>query len=315
MCYEGLISIRGLCAEDTAKYYLDDIGISLLVAANTADEKYGTGKKLIEAKIKQAWEDAFNDIQFKGLEVSKTLNDVEIGVNSENGLPTYSGFRGLKYKLDKNCKLSRFFIHKITLAVKIGGQTSIIIRQNGVDKTVFTGIIPDGEQVEITYNDYVEDSFQILADNTNLQVYSGTTATTCNCRDKMNFTVTGSDDTNQNFGIITEIQVRCDKSKYLCKYADKIATAVRYKAAALVWKEIDESNRINDLLTIKKDDAVMRMAWLDSTFNLIKYDPAVEKTYTPKGVYQLELAKLNIPIPKCPCCLECASDGYTMVLP
>lgn len=315
MCYEGLISIRGLCAQDSAKYYLDDIGISLLTAAHTADEKYGTGKKLIETKIKQAWEDAFNDIQFKGLQANKTLNDLEIGTLTDNGLPTFSGFRGLKFKLDKSCKLSRFYLYKVTMAVKVGGVTSVIIRQNGTDKELYSGTLGNDEQVDIVVNQYVEDSFQILANNENVQVYSGTATTQCSCNDHKYFTVTGSDDTTEAYGITCEIQVRCDKTKYLCKYADKIASAVRYKAAALIWQEIDESNRFNDLLTIKQEDATTKMAWLDSTYNLLKYDPNVESTYTPKGMYQKELEKLNIPIPKCPCCLECASDGYTMVLP
>lgn len=46
--WKDIISIRGLCSNDTAKYYLDDIGISLLSASKIADERYGLGRKMIE---------------------------------------------------------------------------------------------------------------------------------------------------------------------------------------------------------------------------------------------------------------------------
>lgn len=315
MCYENIISIRGLCQQDNAMYYLDDIGISLLMAAKTADEKYGTGKKLIEAKIKQAWRDAFNDITFHGLEANKVLNDVTAGSISVASVAPFDAFRGVKFTMDKDCILSRFFLHKVTLSVKIGGATKIVLRDSGIEYEIYNGTIGNDEIIEVVTNRYMSDSFQILADNKEIEVYSSLPNITCNCRDRLHFTINGTSYTSELYGITADIQVRCDKDKYLCKFVDKIGQAVLYKAAALIWKDVNDSSRLNDYLVIKKEDAIAEMAWLDSTYNLLKYDPAVENNYTPKGMYQKELEKLNIPVPKCPCCMECKSDGYTMVLP
>ena len=44
-CIKDIISIRGLCSNDTAKYYLDDIGISLLSASKIAMSVMGPGAK------------------------------------------------------------------------------------------------------------------------------------------------------------------------------------------------------------------------------------------------------------------------------
>ena len=78
-CIKDIISIRGLCSNDTAKYYLDDIGISLLSASKIADERYVSGRKMIETKINQAWEMAFNDITFDGFISNKILLDSDVG--------------------------------------------------------------------------------------------------------------------------------------------------------------------------------------------------------------------------------------------
>lgn len=317
MCYEGIISIRGLCESDTAKYYLDDYGISLLTAAKSADEKFQTGKKLIESKINQAWRQGFNDIQFNGLDANKILNEVEVGKVSENELTDVTGFNGVSHKLDKCCKLSRFYLYKFSVPFKTGGATSIKINQNGTETTLYTGTPADDDIVEIVVNDFVEDGFKILVDLTNVTVYSGTLHIINTHPSALKFSVTSTDTAlpGQNFGIVSELQVRCDKYKYLCKFTDNIAPAVVYKAAAMFWKEIKDSNRFNDLLNIKKDVAVAEMAWLDSSYNLLQYDPGVEKTYAPKGMYQKELAKLNLPFPSCACCMECNQDRYQMVLP
>ncbi len=318
MCYDGIISIRGLCSGDTAKYFLDDYGISLLLAANAADEKFKNGKKLIESKIDQAWKQVFRDIQFKGLDANKILNDVEVGKVSDEELTGVTGFKGVKFTLKKGCKLSRHYLYKVSVSVHTGGSSTVIkLVQNGEDSVLYTGVPDSGDTVEIVVNDWVEDTFKILVDTTNISVYSGTTYVTNTHPEALKFTVESTDTSlpGQNFGIVADMQVRCDKYKYLCKFTDVIAQAVVYKAAAMFWKEISDTNRFNDLIEIKKDKAVPEMAWLDSTYNLLQYDPAVEITYAPKGMYQKELEKINIPLPSCACCLECNQDRYQMVLP
>lgn len=317
MCYDGIISIRGLCSTENAKIYLDEYGISLFTAASAADEKYATGRRLIEAKIKQAWEQVYRDVQFAGLEVNKILNEVIVGKVGDNELTGVTGFKGQKYTLNKYCKLSRFYLYKVSVAFKTGGATSVKLVQNGVDTVIYTGTPANDDTVEIVVNDFVEDGFKIMVDTTDATVYSGTNHITNLHFEALKFSVESTDGTlkGQNFGIVAELQVRCSKDNYLCRFNDLLAPAAAYKAAAMFWKEIKDSNRFNDLLEIKKDDAVAEMAWLDSSYNLLQYDPAVDRTYAPKGMYQKELDKINIPVPACSCCLECNKDRYEMVLP
>lgn len=315
-CFEGKISIRGLCDEDEAMFYLDDIGIGLYMASKISDEKYISGKNLIKKKIEQAWNDTLNDIDIKGFKFNKTLSDVEVGLNSENTLDVV-GFKGQSYTKDKLCNLTKFYINTISINLDSGGASTVKIIENGIEEVLFDGILLDGINL-ITVNRKF-DNFQILYDTTNVVPYSGSNyindSSDCGCGGRRFFNVVGVDSTSQSYGLIVELQVRCDLEKYLCKFIDKIASAVRYKAGALIWKEVFDSNRFNDLVNLKREDAITQMAWMDSNFNLLKFDPATETNYQPKGMYQQELKKVNIPLPKCNCCMECSGDKYLISLP
>lgn len=308
-CFENLISIRGLCETDNAKAYLDDYGISLLTASAVADERYISGKKLIESKIKQAWRSVVKDITFKGLQANKILQTTSYTVDETIALDEFTGFRGIDLYLDNSCELYAFYIGKIKLSVSKGGQTSIKIIADGIETIIYDGTISDDTTITISVNDYVfSNNLQIVADNTNVKVNSGKLINDCCSR---NYIINNN---SENYGITADVQVRCDKTMYLCQYSDLLVDAVVYKALALIWDEVNESNRLNNLLLLKKDDAIMKMAFYDSTFNLMKYDPSIENNYTPKGLYQKELENINIPIPKCRCCMECKSDSYVISL-
>lgn len=319
-CYDGLISIKGLCQEDdNVLYYLDDIGISLQMAAKVVDPNYGTGKRLIEAKIEQGWKEVFKDIQYKGMNANKILNDDIVGVNSTDSVAANASYRGMTFTLDKSCKLARFYISKVVLSVANGGSTSVRLTEGTTNTTIYTGTPNDNTETEIVLNQYVSD-FTISADNTNIEVLSGSTVTdeyyrTGGCCETEYYTVVSTDTAGQSYGLTVYLQVRCDKDRHSCKFVDKIASAARYKIAALIWDTARNSNAFNDLLNIKKSEAVVNLAWLDSTYNLLKYDPSADATYSPKGMYQKELALLNLPVPKCGCCLECVNEKMVISLP
>lgn len=307
-CYDGLISIRGLCGQDNALKYLDELGISLKFAADAADVSYKNGKDLINTLIEEGWKDTFNDIQIKGMNANKILNEVEIGENSTEELSASSGFHGFSVSLDENCNLTRFYISKIELKVKTGGSTSVKLIQGNDSEVIWSGTPEDESTTEIILNEYVDD-FTVQVNTTNVEVYSGTT-TFDNCCHQY-FTVSGS----ENYGLTVHLQVRCDKDKYLCKFADKIAPAAYYNIGAKFYKAVKDTTRFNDLIEYKKESVVTMLAWLHSDYNLLAFDPATTVTYSPKGMYQKELAKLNIPLPKCKCCLEYQGDSYTMNIP
>lgn len=319
-CYDGLISIKGLCQEDdNVLYYLDDIGISLVMAANIVDPNYGTGKRLIEAKIEQGWKEVLKDIQYNGMNANKILNDDIVGVNTTDALTANASFRGMSFALDTSCKLARFYISKVVLSVSGGGATTVRLTEGTTNTTIYTGTPADDSETEIVLNQYVG-NFTISADNTNIEVLSGSTITdeysrTGCCTGTEYYTVTSTDTAGQNYGITVYLQVRCDKDRHSCKFVDKIASAARYKIAALIWDTARNSNAFNDLLNIKKSEAVVNLAWLDSTYNLLKYDPSADASYKPQGMYQKELKLLNLPVPKCRCCLDCVNEKMNISLP
>lgn len=310
MCYDGIIGINGLCEGTNYKILLDELGVSLFKASKIADERYITGKKLIESKIRQAWTDTFKDIAFNGFEANKILSVVEVGEVKENIISPESGYFSLKLSQYKGCsKLSRIYISSIYIHTKVGGDTSLILKRNGNELFRQDFTAQDETIAEIAFNDYVEDGTEVLIDRTNITVYDTTTATSCDCQSHL-LKIEG-----EGNGLTLDVQVRCDKTAYLCQFVDKIADAVKYKATAMILHEVYNSTRFNDIVNIERENAIEKMAWLDSTYNLLRYDPGTNSNYKPQGMYQKEINKLNIPAPKCKCCMECKSDGYNMVLP
>ena len=310
MCYSGIIGINGLCENKTYKVVLDSLGISLFKASKIADERYITGKRLIEEKINEAWKDTFKDITFNGFEANKILSVVEVGEAKENILPPNAGYFGLKLSQFQGCsKLSRIYISNIYIHTKVGGETSIILKRNGQELFRQDFTAQDETIAEIAFNDYVDDITEILIDRTNISVYDTTISTSCDCQSHL-LKVDGDGN-----GLTLDVQIRCDKTAYLCQFVDKIADAVKYKATAMILHEVYSSTRFNDVINIERENAIEKMAWLDSTYNLLKYDPGTDSSYRPQGMYQKELKKINIPTPKCKCCMYCKSDGYNMVLP
>lgn len=300
-CTDNIVSIRGLCDDTPALYYLDDIGLSLVTAAKAADEKYANGKQLVQRMIDLAWDDIFQDVLIDGFQANKVLNADTIGVyttDTESG----TGYKGLTFTLyDDDCGLLRFFLASVTLKIATGGHTIIRIISDGVTTELYNGTPDNNTTITKYFNDWVEDGFQVQVLMDNITVYTSTATTTdCDCRESTHYTYTG--DTS---GLQVSMQVKCDKERYLCQFIRQLGKPALYKAGAKIWKVIKDTNRFNDLMNIKKDDAVMQMAWLDSTYNLLKYDPNFDNKHYAIGMYQQELAKLKIPVPDCRCCLEC----------
>lgn len=306
-CFENLIGIRGIC-DTNYKYYLDDYGVSLKTLSKTADSKFISGKNLALSKIKQAWSEVISDIKIGGYKANKILSNSIIGTFTENAV-NHVGFNGISFELT-NCSLTSFYLKKIELYVVDGGETTIKIIENGTESILFTGIIDSNSIFQLNIDSYISDDFQILVDGTNITVYESTT--NLYKGDMLYYNIS-----NINYGLRIYLQVRCYLYSYLCDYADLLVNAVIYKALALIWKEVLDSDRFNDFLNIKRgennENAITQLAWLDSTFNLLKYD--LSSKGVEAGMYQLELEKINLPIPKCNCCLECSKDSYILAIP
>ena len=273
-----------------------------MLASKTADERYVSGKRLIETKIGQAWRSLFKDITFDGMKVNSIIEEFNFR-GSENATTENDG---VSFLLAEGCDLAMIFVSRIILDVETGGTAVVKINNDGVISNIFSGTLESNSQMIIDLNQFVADDFRLYIESEDVVLISK----------KVNrhngFIQANSEVTN---GFNVEMQLRCTTEKYLCKYADLLCIAVVYKALALIWNEVRDTNRLNNLVNLKREDAVTKMAFYDSTFNLLKYDITASVNYAPKGLYQLELEKLNIPTPNCRCCLSCKSDSYIISLP
>lgn len=291
-----------MCTSDTALYYLDDIGISLVMAGKAADEKYANGKALVNNMINLAWNDAFNDVKIDGFQANKVLQASTIGVYSEE-TESGTGFQGPTFNLtNPNSPFTRFYLGWVKLKVSNGGHTIIQIVSGSDTIELYNGTPADGDVIVKYHNDWVEDGFQVQVKMDNIEVYTSEATSGC-CGG--HYSIDG-----ELSGLQVALQVKCDKQPYLCQFSRALGQAVLYKAGARIWNEVRNSDRFNDYLNIKKDKAVEQMAWLDSTYNLLKYDPTFDNKHYAVGMYQQELEKISIPVPSCRECLEC-KEGYS----
>ena len=314
-CYDNIIGIKGLCDTQTYRYYLDDYGFSLLGLSKISDEKQKTGKALFDNIISKAWRAVIDDIEFSGLDVNKILSEATVGTVENTALPPVAGLNGVTFTLDKHCNLARFYISEIRVNVKVGSATpfDVVIEQAGVQQVVFSGVVGDDKVVYIPINDFILDNFKVLVDTTNIQVNSGSTASSCACSSM--FDVSSSNN-NNNFGIEVDLQVRCDKQKHICKFIDLVAPLVIQKAMAMVYFDMMTTNRINDFVSQKKiENAAEMVAFYDSDMNPLKYAVQGVGKSPALGQYQLALAKLKIPAPKCRCCVECVGNSVVVSIP
>ena len=319
MCYDNIIGIRGYCEATNTKYYLDDYGISLKSLVKSADERFITGKRLFESIIKRAWRDVFLDISFDGFKANEVLSHSTIGININTSMPSMAGLNGIILTLDKHCSLGRLYVSIISLSVEVGGNTDIYIVNNGVSQLIHTGAVANNSVLELQGNDFVSDSFSVLVDTSNIQVSKGSIAEQdCGCT--YNYISVASTDGSNNFGLTVDVQVRCNIDKHLCKFADVLAMAVIYKALGLLWFEVMLSKRLNDYINnATKEESMQLVGFYDSSINIFQYLP--DKTYVggrpnvALGQYQIEMAKINIPKPKCSCCIECKDNNYSISIP
>jgi hypothetical protein len=115
-------------------------------------------------------------------------------------------------------------------------------------------------------------------------------------------------------GLDVDLQVRCDKSKHLCKFTDILAPAVIASILGQFWFKVHTTNRANEHKIFKDVDAISMMAYYNSDYLAMVQSDG--KGVTKEGQYQMEISKINIPLPKCTCCLECeGSIVYEISIP
>lgn len=291
-CFD-IIGIKGRCTDREYKYYLDDYGVSLFSLAKVADERFGTGTKLLESILERAWNDTLLDITFSGVETSKILTENEIGIY--NAAQTFTGTKDIAFAVNKECKLVQFYIQRIAVKSLTGGKIKVeMINSDGIE-TLFDGSIADNKEMSILITKWSND-FTIRLE-TEAVLVATLKESSCACDRYVNFP-------EEISPIKIDFLVRCNKEKYLCRFADIIAPAVIHKACGIFWDEVYSTNRFSEFTMFKQEDAPGHMLFHDSIYKNKLEGDSVKYT---KGQYQYKLAKISdsIPPPKCTCCNEC----------
>lgn len=302
-CFDGVVGMRNVCGGDTAKYYLDEIGISLKTAAKTVDSKYIKGADLVNAKIEQAWRDTLNDVVLGGFEFKKVVCEKTYGRLSmtSNTLTYGTGVITLRrsgFEDQTSIYIGSVFVQntgEFTLTITDGFETFTVTQEN---YTVNVRRYFTGKTITITI-DYLEVQSGIL----------GEISSVCNCAGCGIFAEGG-----YNYGMRFDVQQVCDKEAYLCRYSELLGEAVMYKAGALLLKELMDTDRVNDFTIMKEGNLLVNMAYLDSSLNMYQYEESKPVT---DGKYQQVMARLNreIVAPKKSCCVVCKGGGYSISLP
>ena len=308
-CFDGVVGMRNVCGDATAIYFLDDIGISLKTAAKTVDSKYIKGADLVGAKIQQAWRDTLNDVMLGGFEFKKVACEKTYGRRSFDYNILTNGTGVITLKRVGSPDETSLYIGSIQ--VQNDGDYTITIT-DGFDTFTAT---QDTQTVNVRRS-FIGKVVTITIDY--LEVYSGILgeiSSVCNCAGCGIYAEGG-----YNYGMTFDVQQVCDRDAYLCRYSELLGEAVMYKAAALLLKELMDTDRVNDFTIMKEGNLLVNMAYLDSSLNIYQYDDKAfvgGKPIVADGKYQQVMARINrtIVAPKKSCCVVCKGGSYSISLP
>lgn len=296
-CYDNLIGVKN-CGKEY-KYYLDDYGLSLTDLAKISDEKHSTGTSLLDSFIRIAWEKTINDIKIKGYDFNKILEDIILEVDYDNLTTLVGGVHDIHFKLGKCCKTVSYYLNSIKPNVNTNGVLKVeLIDNNGT--TVLFNQITSNNQI-INLNSWINGDFILRVDLT--AIGSATLNSSIFLQDSCNCSCAMYDIDKYSNGLDVCLQVRCDKSKHLCKYIDQLAPIVINHILGQFWFKVHTTNRANDHKIYKDIDAISQMAYYNSEYlSMVQFEG---KSVVKEGQYQIEMNSLNLPLPKCNCCLEC----------
>lgn len=301
-CWENIIGIKDDCTTTVYKHLLDDYGFSLYGLAKIADDKFKTGKVLLESIIRRGWNDTFEAITIDGFDLNKILLEAEIGTPDCDQSVT-GGTQTVIFKTGKKGKSSEFYVPYAYLHVKTGGNTTVSITYESPTGTetvqLFTGAVTDNSIKRIDISKWAGQQFTLSVDLSAITVCKMIKNYNTNCRCE-SYTITGDEGMA---GLSVNVQIRCNKSIFLCKYVDIIAPVALHRILALAWNEVMTTNKFSEFQQFSKDNAPGQMVYHDSSFPItidgeLKFSPV-------KGQFQQKLKNLKFPRPNCPCCMQC----------
>lgn len=276
-----VIGVKGLCTT-TYPYYLDTLGISINKASKLADSSMITAKNLVDESVEMAWGDVFGDIRADGFNVNGVQRNYENFFTESN----FKNAGVYTQTIYTDCDIEQIYLGKLNVVVT--GTLNITLTSNadGLITTMYSGSVTD-ETLTININ--------------NSYAYS-----------KVIFTLTATGtgqmlSTTDSNVIKLNAYTECSEKLFYCKYWAYLVKAVMYKATAHILNSSLFSDRYNDLIVYKRDEIALRIAQLDSSFNLLNATNRINE----KGLYQLEIEKINSKLKEiirqsyCTCCFKC----------
>lgn len=301
-CLKDKIGVKSCGSYD---YYLDDYGFSLLKASNIAGSAFESGKDLVNKLINQSISDVVRSIRFDGFSADKMLNDVVFG-NLQTD--TYTGTKSITFTLDKACKLGTFYLANIEFQAKTAGHVKVEL--NGTP--LFDDDVEAETSYTVEYNNNVSDIFTIKI-TTDAELYQYISTSTCGCGERTHYSATSSEG-NSNAFVQTTFQIRCDISKHLCKFWDKLIHAVIYRTLGKIYFQAYTTDAFNNWINSSAEKTLSLMMYYDSEYmSILDTEGKNAKNF---GQYQLEMDLLSktLPKPTCKCCLDCKDTGWREVI-
>ena len=278
-----VIGVKGLC-DKNYPYNLDSLGISLQKASKLADSSSMTGKRLIEESIEFAWQQTMKDLRIDGFMVNGIRKTYQ-NKFTENTLS--EGIYTLTFKRD--CDIEKFFFSYIRFSVIGTLNVKLSVFKDGVEQVLFNDDVVDEDKpisINFTYGELIADKveFKLIAIGDGLLVANS---------DNLPFEYLGNKS--------------CSEQLFYCKFWEYLVQAVMYKATAVILNANLFSDRYNDIVIYQKDNIAIRIAQLDSSYNLLNG----ENRLASKSLYQQEIENINLKLKevvkrsKCTCCFEC----------
>jgi hypothetical protein len=277
MC-KDVIGVKGIC-DTTYPYYLDTFGISLNKAAKLSDSATLTARGLISDAINLGREDVLSDLRVDGFKI----NGVQSTSKDQFITDTQTAGTYLK-TISINCDIENIYISTIQVKANGNGNVRLSIIADGIETLVYDNNLDNETLVATIETEFNTDevTIKIISD---ISLYGSTGG-----------------------GVSAlDYYTKCDEKLFLCKYWAYLVKAVMYKATAHILNSSLFSDRYNDLVVYKKDEIALRVAQLDSSFNLLSR----ENRINTKGLYQTEIEKINDKLKEivkqsyCTCCFTC----------
>lgn len=282
-CIEKIIGVKNPCGNDEyvplSPYYINDYpGITIQTSANIADEKTTSGYEFMKLVIRDSMRQLEADV-LSYIYSNYNVNSINKNqwVTGKYKMPhsiidngDIGKERGLLIKRKmKNCKLEKLTISSIKIFTNFSGIT--ILKISDVDYNISKSVKIELEACMI--NTFIL-NYSIKGDNMLIQLpanipmyhtglYCGSGCSGTPISDCVEVYGIYNNITNKSegYGIIAEIQCKCDISSLLCDMAtDGLITRAAYElCGATFYDYMSKTNRLN-YMTIYKSEEIKEQA-------------------------------------------------------